>query len=184
MLFFGGKAKKERRAQIERFKKMFKMQLPEFRRTALSQGKTLKTVYEEEHFFMKTRQTTNIITADRVGGGDRTRNIEIDDIKKRDESAETVFKEALEEFIKEVGEIVHPDPAMKTEVKATPEIQAEAAEQIKNAEERSRRQETQQEPHPPEKSDTREPAEQPKPAGGQNDIESGSNPPADKKEPE
>ena len=137
MLFFGGKAKKDRRAQIERFKKIFKMQLPEFRQTALAQGKTLKTVYTEEHFFMKTRQATNIITADRIGGGDKTRNVEIEGIKKRDESAETVFNEALAEFISEVGEVERPDPAMKTEVKADPVIMAEAAEAMKKAEEQA-----------------------------------------------
>jgi hypothetical protein len=125
MLFFGGKAKKERRSLIERHKKMFKMQLPEYRRKALAEGKTLRTVYEEQHFVMRTRQATNIITADRVGGGDKTRNLEIEDIRKREISAEEVFKHALDEFIAEVGEVERPAPAM----------QAEKSDVLKKAEE-------------------------------------------------
>jgi hypothetical protein len=108
---FGKKARKERRKLKERHKKMFLMHLDEFRRTALDRGMKLREVYWEHHNILQSRQATNIITSDRMGRGERTRGLEIDSIMQSEEKAEEIFREALDEFIEEVGKTAPAETA-------------------------------------------------------------------------
>lgn len=125
---FGWKAKKERKKLIERHLKIFRIQLSELRHQALKERKTLREAYLDKHQYFKERQATNIITSERLGRGEHTKAMEIEDLKKREQTAEDIFHEALDQFIQEVGEVELPDPNEKTDVQLEEKLAREKAE--------------------------------------------------------
>jgi hypothetical protein len=99
-----GKKKKERKKLIAEYKALFEKQLEKYREEAEKSGRTLRQVFEDNHEVSQTRATTNVIMTRHTGGSSEEQKTEIESIHKEENQAEDLFRVALDEFLKEIGE--------------------------------------------------------------------------------